>query len=132
MADAERAGALAQGDVGAPQGGHLADPQAGLQHELDQGVVAPGEAMGALASGAQQSMDLGRGEADGLAVAGQMDRPDPGGDVGGDNPGGLGPAQQAADGLETAVDGGCPELAAGDHVLAPGDDVVLGQPRQIG
>jgi hypothetical protein len=88
--------------------------------------------MGALAGGTQQSMDLERGQTDGLAVAGQTDRPDPGGDVGGDGPGGLGPAQQAADRLETAVDGGRLELALGDHVLAPGDDVVLGQPGQLG
>src|SRR5271166_1271814 len=34
MADAYRAGALAQGDVAATQGHHLPDPQTGLQHEF--------------------------------------------------------------------------------------------------
>jgi hypothetical protein len=37
------AGAFAKHDVAPTQRRHLTDPQAGLQHELDQGVVAPGE-----------------------------------------------------------------------------------------
>jgi hypothetical protein len=129
VADADRAGPVAQRDVGAAQGRNFADPQTGLQHELDQGVIAPGEAMGTLAGGTQQAMDFGRGQADRFALAGQANRPDFRSDVGGDDAAGLGPAQQPADRFQTAVDRGRLVLAQGEHVLAPGDHIVLGQPR---
>ena len=49
-----------------------------------------------------------------------------------DGTAGLRPTQKAADSLQAAVDGGCLELTQGEHVLAPGDQVVLDQPRQLG
>ena len=77
-------------------------------------------------------MHFGRGEADGFAVAGRAHRFDVGGDTARDGTAGLRPTQKAADSLQAAVDGGCLELTQGEHVLAPGNQIVLGQPRQLG
>lgn len=132
MTDVNRTGPLPQGDIRASQRRDLADTQTRLQHELNEGVVAPGQAMGAFAGGAQQGMHLGGGQADRLAVARQAHGFDVAGDVGGDSAAGLGPTQEASDGFEASVDGGRFELALGEHVLTPGDDVVFGQPGQVG
>ena len=132
MTDENRAGPLPQGDIGAAQRRDLADAQTGLQHELDQGVIAMCEAMGTRAGGAQQAMHLGRGHADRLAVAGQANRLNLASNVGGGGTTGFGPSQETADCFQATIDGGRFELAPGEHVLAPGNDVVFDQPGQLG
>ena len=68
----------------------------------------------------------------GLRLRGRAHRSDVGGDTARDGTAGLRPTQKAADSLQAAVDGGCLELTQGEHVLAPGNQIVLGQPRQLG
>ena len=84
----------------------FADPQAGLQEQLHQGVVPAGMAVAGGPGGAQQGLDLRTGESRRLPVALGADRSDSAGNIDRKPTGGLGPATQAAHSLQAPVHGG--------------------------
>ena len=53
MSDADAPGSIVHRDIGDPQGGDFADPQAGLEHELHHRVVARRQPVGGSAGGAR-------------------------------------------------------------------------------
>src|SRR5271167_692112 len=67
---------IAENDVTPPQRRHLADPQAGLEHELHEGIIASGETMGTFASGTQQAVHVGGRQTEGSALVSDPNRLD--------------------------------------------------------
>jgi hypothetical protein len=62
-------GAFAEDDVATAQRCHLANAQAGLNHELADGIIAPGKTMGTFAGGTQQVVHLGSRQTERSALA---------------------------------------------------------------
>lgn len=127
LPDVNAAGPVMQPEVGKAERRHLADSQSGLDHELGQRIVAPGMPMAGGAGGAKQPMDLGIQQTSRLEPARLTDAPEVTGDISPHRPRPLGPAAQAAQGFEPAVDRGR-TLARSDQRLAIGRQVELAQP----
>ena len=100
-----RAGTFAKHNVSPPQRRHLADPQASLKHELDQGIIAPRKPVRTLARSAQQAMHLRGRETEWAGFTDDAHRLDVDSDVASHSAIGFSPAQQSAHRLEPAVDG---------------------------
>ena len=107
----------------------LADSKAGLQHQLHERVIAPGEAVRRRARSAQKSVRLGVSESRRLAVAHDAHRPQITRDVVTQGAGDAGPAAQPAQRVESAVNGGG-AAADSEQVLAIGDQVVFAEALQ--
>ncbi len=74
-------------------------------------------------------MDLDIGQADRLAVARGAHRPDAARGIRGQGSSSLRPSAQPAQGIQPTVDRGGPSPGS-DHVLAVGDELVLGEPLE--